>query len=401
MELALGRTRRLENLLYILPLAFLGFFFFYPLATVIWESFAPQGRVDLSPLASLWREPYFREALWFTIWQAAVSTLLTLVVGLPAAYVFARYRFPGKSLLLALTTIPFVMPAMVVATAFTALLGPRGWLNTRLMVGLGMAAPPIRLQQTIWIILLVHVFYNTTVVVRVVGGFWSNLDPGSPKRRACWGLACASFREITLPLLLPAIVSAALLVFLFCFTSFGVILILGGPRFATLEVEIYRQAVTLFRLPQAAAICLAQMGITFAFMVLYTRVQARAAVSLNLRSQKETEFPPKGPAQVALVTVTVVGLVLFLVMPLLALAARSLAPGEPLRFYRELFVNRTNSIFYVPPVEAIRNSLVFALITVLLALFIGTVTAYLLARRRACWRAHWIRSSCCRSARPR
>jgi thiamine transport system permease protein len=382
MELALGRTRRLENLLYIVPLGFLGLFFFYPLATVIWESFAPQGRVDLSPLASLWREPYFREALWFTLWQAAVSTLLTLVVGLPAAYVVARYRFPGKSLLLALTIIPFVMPAMVVATAFTALLGPRGWLNTRLMVGLGMAAPPIQLQHTIWIILLVHVFYNTAVVVRVVGSFWSNLDPGLTEAARVLGASrVRAFREVTWPLLRPAVVSAALLVFLFCFTSFGIIMILGGPRFATLEIEIYRQAVTLFRLPQAAAICLAQMGITFAFMVLYTRVQARAAVSLNLRSQKETEFPPKGPAQVALVTVTVVGLVLFLAMPLLALAARSLAPGQLLRFYRELFVNRTNSIFFAPPVEAIRNSLAFALVTVLLALFIGTVTAYLLARR--------------------
>ena len=56
----MNRSRNLVNLLYIIPLGFLGLFFFFPLAAVVWESFAPQGRLDLSPLSSLWREPYFR-----------------------------------------------------------------------------------------------------------------------------------------------------------------------------------------------------------------------------------------------------------------------------------------------------------------------------------------------------
>jgi len=382
----LSRTRRLENLLYIIPLGFLGLFFFYPLAAVVWEAFAPAGRLDLSPLFSLWREPYFRQALWFTLWQATLSTVLTLAVGMPAAYVVARYRFPGKSLLLALTTIPFVMPAIVVAAAFTALLGPRGWINSRLMSLFGLDAAPIRLQHTIWLILLVHVFYNTAVVVRLVGSFWANLDPSLPEAaRVLGGSRFRAFREVTWPLLRPAVVSAGLLIFLFCFTSFAIIMILGGPRFATLEVEIYRQAVILFRLPQAAAISLAQMAITFVFMVLYTRVQARAAVTLNLRSSKETEQRPSGALQKALVIATIAGLVLFLATPLLALLSRSLAPGDPLRYYRELFVNRTGSIFYVPPAAAIRNSLFFASVTVVLASFIGATTAYLLARREDRW----------------
>ena len=84
---------------------------------------------------------------------------------------------------------------------------------------------------------------------------------------------------------------------MFCFTSFGVILILGGPRFATLEVEIYRQAVTLFRLPDAAALSLVQMGLTFVVMAVYARVQARAAVPLALRSAEEIAQPPVTPGQ--------------------------------------------------------------------------------------------------------
>ena len=136
-------------LLFALPLVYLAVFFFYPLGAILSESFAPGGRLDLSALAGLWREVYFGRVLWFTTWQAVVSTLLTLVIGMPAAYVFAHYRFPGKTLLAALTTIPFVMPTVVVAAAFTALLGPRGWLNTWLMAWFGLRSAPIRLQDSI------------------------------------------------------------------------------------------------------------------------------------------------------------------------------------------------------------------------------------------------------------
>ncbi len=368
-------------MLFVIPLAFLGVFFFYPLAAVIRESFAPGGQLNLAPVADLWREPYFGRVLWFTTWQATLSTGLTLVLGMPAAFVFARYAFPGKSILRALTAIPFVMPAIVVSAGFAALLGPRGWLNTQLMSWFDLSRPPIRLQQTIWLILLAHAFYNTTIVVRVVGGFWSNLDTRlSEAARVLGGNRPRVFAEITLPLLLPSIAAAGLLIFLFCFTSFGVILILGGPRFATLEVEIYRQAVGLFALPAAAAIGLAQIAITFVIMAFYTRAQARAALPLNLRPAESTTVRPSTPGRVAVVSVVVIGLMLFLVSPLVALAARSVAPHDPLRFYRELFVNRTSSIFYVPPGAAIRNSLVFASLTTVMALFIGTITAWLLVR---------------------
>jgi thiamine transport system permease protein len=377
------KTSPVRWLLFLLPVGFLGVFFFYPLAAVVGQSFAPGGRLDLMPIASLWQEAYFGRALWFTTWQAALSTALTLLIGMPAAFVFARYRFPAKNILRALTTIPFVLPAMVVAAAFTALLGPRGTLNTLLVNWFDLSGPPIRLQQTIWLILLAHAFYNTTVVVRMVGGFWANLDPRlSEAARVLGGNRARVFWEVTLPLLVPSVAAAALLIFLFCFTSFGVIMVLGGPRFATLEVEIYRQAVTLFQLPEAAAISLAQIVLTFIVMAVYARAQARAALPLNMRPADSTAVPPVRPQQILFVGLVSLGLMLFLVTPMAALAVRSLGPDDPLRYYRELFVNRTSSIFFVPPGLAIRNSVMFALLTTGLALLLGTVTAFLLARER-------------------
>ena len=120
-----------RTILFLIPLIFLSAFYFYPLARILQTSFAQEQDGHIGAFLT---SPYIWQVLWFTTWQAAVSTLLTLAIGLPLAYIFARYEFPGKSLLRALTTIPFVLPTVVVATAFTALLGPRGLLNNWLQV---------------------------------------------------------------------------------------------------------------------------------------------------------------------------------------------------------------------------------------------------------------------------
>ncbi|MCK4471313.1 MAG: hypothetical protein KAW49_05950, partial [Anaerolineae bacterium] len=134
--------KRLSQFIYIVPLLFLVLFFFYPLYSIFALSLAPEGILDLRPLRVLISESYYARVLWFTVWQATVSTLLTLLLGLPAAFVFARYEFRGKTLLQALTTIPFVLPTMVVATAFTSLLGARGRLNGWLMTIFNLSASP-------------------------------------------------------------------------------------------------------------------------------------------------------------------------------------------------------------------------------------------------------------------
>jgi len=374
--------RLVVGLLYLLPLGFLALFFFYPLGKIFGLSFAPAGKLDMSPFCTLFSDPYFARVLAFTTGQALLSTLLTLLAGMPAAYVFARYDFWGKSLLRALTTIPFVMPTMVVAAAFAALLGPNGYLNAALVTLLDLDAPPIRLQQTLALVLIAHVFYNAAIIVRLVGSFWAHLDPRIEEAARVLGAGrWRTFREITLPILRPSIVAASLLVFLFCFTSFGVILVLGGPNLATIEVEIYYQAVPFFNLPLAAALSVVQLVCTFTIMVIYTQVQARAAIPLNLHPTASTQQRPSTWRARLTVWLSIGGLLLLLLAPLLALVERSFfLEGQPtLRYYEALFTNPTQSYFYTPPAEAIRNSLLVAAGTVALALTLGLSSAYLLA----------------------
>ena len=183
-----------------IPLLFLGIFFFYPLTRILVYSLLPGAVGQTNGIWDILSRGLVVHTLWFTCWQAAASTVLTLLLGLPGAYVFARFSFAGKRLLSALTTIPFVLPTVVTASAFRALLGPRGLVNTFCVDALGFDSAPVQIDQTVWFFLLAHVFYNTTLVLRMVGGFWSNLDPRLAEAAEMLGAGrWAVFRKVTLP----------------------------------------------------------------------------------------------------------------------------------------------------------------------------------------------------------
>jgi thiamine transport system permease protein len=373
-------TRWLRRGLLFAPLLFLAVFFFYPLLSILGLSLAPNGQPDLSSFGQIITSDYYRSTLGFTVGQALLSTALTLALALPGAYVFTRYRFPGKTLLLSLATLPFVLPTVVVAAAFTALIGTRGMLNSGLMSLFRLDAPPIQLDRTLTIILIVHVFYNYSVALRIITGFWANQSRRIEEAARVLGAhGWRLWWHVRLPILRPAILAASVLVFVFTFTSFGVILIMGGPRFATLEVEIYRQAVNIFNLPMAAALSLVQMVVMFATMGLYTRLQRRVVVEVA-RSENVARRPATTGERLFLFA-NLALMVVLLFAPLLALVVRSFTAGGEgftLAYYQQLSQNSRNSILFVPPVDAIGNSLLFALITTLLALALGLATGYLL-----------------------
>jgi thiamine transport system permease protein len=343
-------------------------------------------------VAELLSRAYYLATLWFTLWQAALSTLLTLIVGLPAAYLFARFDFRGKSLLRALTTVPFVLPTVVVAAAFGVLLGESGPANAFLSGVLGLEQPLLRLEQTLTMILLAHVYFNIAVVIRLVGGFWANLNPRLNEAARLLGAApLRAFTEITLPMLRPPLVSATLLIFLFTFTSFGVILILGGPYFSTIETEIYRQYVTFLRADVAALLSLLQIVFTFALLWLFAYWQRKAAVPIDLRPQKHNLRRPTTIVQKVVVWSIVIALCIFLLSPLVALVGRSLVDREgqfTLAYYQALPTLRRGSIMFVSPLVAVRNSIGYALLTMLVAGALGLLTAFMLIRPSR-WRS-WL-----------
>jgi thiamine transport system permease protein len=369
----IDRGRVVRALLLAVPVAFLGVFFVYPVASIIGRGLTPGGTLDLSPIGAVVTDGQLRGVAWFTIWQAAASTVLTVLVALPGAYVFARYEFRGKRLVRAAVLVPFVLPTVVVGSAFLALLGEGGPLGF------------LGLDQSLAAILVAHVFFNYAVVVLIVGGLWAHLDPRQEDAARVLGAGrWQTFRSVTLPALRPAIAAAAAIVFLFTFTSFGVILILGGPGYSTLETEIYRQTVQFLDLPQAAALSIVQLAAVFAVLLVAGRAQGRRALALRLRASAETSRRARTPGERAVVGLNLAVMALLLGGPILVLVQRSFdtAGGYSFGFYRALSELRSTSTIFVPPIEAVRNSVVFASIATVIALVIGGLAAFTVAGSR-------------------
>ena len=362
-------STRVRTALLALPAAFLVMFFVWPVANIVGEGLRADGRWDMSGVGEVLGDPSLRQVAWFTLWQAAGSTALTLVLALPAAHVLARYDFRGRRLVQALVTVPFVLPTVVVGAAFLALLGPRGPLG-------------VNLDGTVWAILLAHAFFNHAVVVRTVGGLWEGLDRRTEEAALVLGASrWRALREVTVPALRPAIASAAVITFLFTFTSFGVVQILGGARHATLEVEIYRQTADLLDLPVASVLALLQLAAVGALLTVQDHIERRRArVAIALAPPHRTR--PCTPAERLWVGANLLFMAVLLVTPLGVLVERSFRTGDGygLRAWRTLADRSRTSGLFVPPLEAVANSLRFAVVATVIAVVLGGLAAAALVR---------------------
>jgi thiamine transport system permease protein len=371
-----GRWRRERTgplwsaLLLVLPVGFLTVFFAWPVTAIIGRGLRPDGGWELAVVGEVFTDPALRGVLWFTTWQALASTVVTLVVALPAAHVLSRYDFTGRRLIRALVTVPFVLPTVVVGSAFFALLGSRGPLG-------------LSLERTVWAILIAHAFFNHAVVVRTVGGLWESLDPRAEEAARVLGASrWRAQREVVLPVLRPAITSAAAITFLFTFTSFGVVRILGGPGLATLEVEIYRQTAVLLDLPVAAVLSLLQLTAVGAMLVVLDRFDRRRPAAQGLAPAEVRRRRPRGRGERAWLAANLALMAALLVAPLVVLVERSfrVGDGHGLAAWRALGSRGAGTGLFVAPQEAVWNSLRFAAAATVVAVVLGTLAAAALAR---------------------
>jgi thiamine transport system permease protein len=353
-----------------LPTLFFGVFFLYPVASILWRGLAGDGRLNVDVFLEVVRDPYMRGIGWFTVWQALLSTVLTLAVGLPGAYVVSHFDFPGRRLFRALVTVPFVLPTVVVGTAFLVLLGPGGPVGWDL-------------RQTLWAVLIAHVFFNVSVVVRTVGGAWGMLHPGPEEAARVLGASSwRTFLSVTLPRLVPSIAAASAIVFLFTFTSFGVVLILGGPGLSTLESETYLQTVRYLNLDVAAVLAMTQMLAVVALLLLQRRLQRRFEQAQRVSSSERLRRRARSTGERFLVWGSVSVTLVLVMAPLLVLVWRSVRVGDGfgLDYYDALDESRRGSILFVAPVDAIYNSLRFAGAATAIAVTVGSLAAVAIAR---------------------
>ncbi|TXT42493.1 MAG: thiamine transport system permease protein [Spirochaetes bacterium] len=181
------------------------------------------------------------KTLRFTLAQAGFSTLFALLLGLPGAYLVAKFSFPGRKLFLSLAAVPFCLPPLLVVLAFILYYGKTGWFSSLSTI---LGIPKLEysgILYTFWGLVLVHAFYNFPLVIQNLGSLWSRLPSSRVSAARTMGASpVKAFFVGTLPYLLPALLQSASLIFLFCFFSFTIVLVFGGLAGSTLEVGIYR-----------------------------------------------------------------------------------------------------------------------------------------------------------------
>lgn len=343
----------------IVPVGFLAVFFAYPVGSIL-----ARGLSDGSVLDVVRRRSTAR-LLWFTVWQAAASTALTMVVGLPAAWAVARVSIPGRRVLRALLVVPFVLPTLVVGAALQASFERFGVDGSS----------GLRLPGTVWAILLGHLVFNVAVVVRVVGGYWALIDPHEAEAARVLGAGrLRVLREVLLPRLAPALWGAAGIVFLFSFTSFGVILTVGGTGHPTVETEIWRYATQRTDFTAAAALAITQLVTVVALLLLVGRFEAKAPDGAARRSVPARA--PRSWRQRLAVAAALVPAGALVAVPLLVLVERSLVVGTGygLGNYRALGGVGDNGLF-VSPLAAVVNSLRYAALAMVVAVGVGALAS--------------------------
>jgi thiamine transport system permease protein len=352
--------RRVIAALSIPPSVGLAVFYVWPLLTLSFRAIDGDAVQTTLGRRATW------EVAWFTLWQAVVSTLMTLVVGLAPAYIVARFNFRGRQLLLGLITALFVLPTVVMGAAFLALL-------------------PDGMNQSIAAVIAAHVVFNLAVVVRTVGPLWEQLPSDMEGAAATLGASpWRVFTMITLPLIRPALVAASSIVFIFTFTSFGVVRVIGAAGTRTLEVEVWRQAIQLGDIRTAVVLSILQMVMLAAVVMCSSRAQRRYSQPLGLEPSAR-RMPQRGSErrQVALI-----GFTSFAVCgaPLFALAARSFSTpsGWSIAAWTQLGRTevRPGIRLGIDPLDAVRNSVENALWATLFAVVIGALASLAIAAAR-------------------
>ncbi len=344
----------------VLPLAFLALMLVAPLARLMVEAGAD---ASTAMLIALWSDDYLRWRVWWSLLQAALTCVAALLCGLPVAWVLARYEFPGRVLVLRLLMLPFVVPTLVAALGVLALWGPRGllagWLGWDL-------------QDTPWLLLYGNLFFNLCLLVRA--GVDALGQVSAARVAAARTLGATPWRvfwRVEWPAILPWLTSALCLVFLYCFSGFGLALILGGQKFATVEVEIYTLVAHELKLAQAGALALGMLLLTGMVALLYAWLEQR--MSTPARVDPIALKRPVGAQQWCAVGAALLVLVFFCAAPLLAILVQALGAGTAA--WAALLDQET--------LQALWNTLRFTVMALLLATALGVTHA--LAARRSVW----------------
>ena len=316
-----GKRGRYYLIRAIPALMLLVLLFLLPLSFSFHRSFSD----GFGSLLGIFRDGYTYRLLSFTLKQSLLSAFISVLAAIPFAAFISTYSFPGRKAILTLASLSFTLPAILVVLGFVIWYGNNGILNRALMQILSMDEPPLRILYSFSAVILAHVYLNFPVALSLLTASWTSMPDAEEKASYLMGSGhLRTFFRITLPKLRGSLIAAFMLIFLFCFSSFTIVMVLGGkPEFSTLESEIYRRLHTEGNVNGAASISV------FVIIVNSVMLIATSGARRSTRkSRKEREL--KRARGMRLLQAFLISLIilLFLLPPLLAIAYRSFYTKE-------------------------------------------------------------------------
>lgn len=274
-----------------------------------------------------WNKPITLSIIRFTLWQATLSTLISVALAIPLSRALARRQhFFGRRAIIRLSSISFIIPSMVAILGIVAVHGRNGWINQLLSV---FGVENINYLYGLGGILIAHVFFNLPLATRIF------LNGLLTVPQHTWNLANLMgmkprhiFRSIEWPLLRGLLPGVSGIVFLLCFTSFAIVLTLGGgPQSTTLEVAIYQAIRFDFNLPKAVTLSLIQIGICSLLALLF--FASGKPFPLRPEDYPGVQRPDRDALAPRIVdTAIIAATAIFLLMPLVAVCLQTLPPFD-------------------------------------------------------------------------
>ncbi|SIR93282.1 iron(III) transport system permease protein [Peribacillus simplex] len=381
-----NRDTRLTIWLLIPVVMVLVAYVLYPSLRTFIESLQKDGTISLGNYQEFFVQESKTnlEALWNSVYISLLSVLVSALIGIPLAFIFNRYDFPGRSFFSSAAILPIVLPSLVGVMAFMFLYGESGLIPNAIKDLFGLDKVPFKIGGVSGI-LIVHAYTMYVYFYMTVSAAINKIDPSLEE--AAYNLGANKFKvfwKVTFPLLTPAIVAASLLVFMISMASFSAPFLLAGG-YRVLSLQIYFSKINGdMEIAATQSVILSIVSISFLlFMRWYQNRKDYRMASKGIGAHRSEV---KNPIMKWVMVVTGIIGVIILLLPHFTILLLSLVPDGTWTFqtYPTVFnVENYRLLFEDPNIfKPLRNSLLMAVIATLANLVFGVIASYVLVKRK-------------------
>ncbi len=274
---------------------------------------------DMSELTRTFTDPYTWRLLLFTVMQAALSAVVSILLALPFAAFLSRYTFRGRRAILTMCDAAFALPAILCVLGFVIYYGNNGIVN-RLLSLLSGGRLSVKVLYSFKAIILAHVYLNLPIALSLITNSLTAMPTTEENASRLLGASEAkTFFKVTLPKVWGTILAAFTLIFLFCFPSFLIVMTLGGnPRYYTIEAEIYKRTYTDANPSASAALAI----VSFLIMAILLIVTGYGKEEKRVSRTRRVLLKTRGKSKALAVFLSTL-LLVFMAPPLLSILYRS------------------------------------------------------------------------------